>query len=276
MNRFAIGLLAVWTGVGVMSEAQAQKAATSVEEVMAPVDAAEDETPVSDGDTERDSRKGLGIGLRAGTLGFGVEGIYSLSKYFNVRAQGNFFNYETEVDEDDVSYDGELDFKTLGLLVDWHPFKGSFRVTGGVYKNDNRIDLNATCPNEGCEVGDLTITTTGNQDGRITGAVNFKSTSPYAGFGWGNAMKGWPVHFAFDIGVLFQGAPQFNLAATGTATVRDDTQPTGPNNPQQVNLATNQEVQRSLAEEEQTAQEEANEYELYPVITLTIGYRFSF
>lgn len=238
----------------------------------------EEEMPVVDtaADRERDSRRGLGIGLRASTLGLGVEGIVSLNKYFNLRGQYNFLDYDRTQKEDDIEFDAKLDFKTAGLLIDWHPFAGSFRFSGGYFQNKNNIGLRATCPG-GCDVGDdLTVTTNPGDSGQLTGGVHFKKNSPYAGLGWGNAMKGIPLHFGFDIGVLFQGAPQVDLAANGTATVRDNTQPTGPGNPRQVDLGTDPQVQQAVAEERANIQDDVKDFKMWPVISLTIGYRFSF
>lgn len=229
-------------------------------------------------ETDLDSRKGFGLAVRASTLGLGIEGIISLNQHFNLRAQGNFLNYDREIDEDGVKYQGKLKFQTLGVLADWHPFAGSFRVSGGAYNNGNKITLNAdaACPaSEPCEVGDLEITNDPTNPPRIDGEISFNSFSPYAGLGWGNAMKGGPIHFGLDIGVLFQGAPQFALAASGRANVRDTTQPNGPNNPRNnVDLASDPQVQQELRDEEMRAADESGEYKLYPVISLTLGYRF--
>lgn len=242
---------------------------------------AEDEAPVVDSasDRARDARRGFALAVRGSTLGLGAEAIVSLNPYFNLRGQYNFLNYDREQEEDDITYDGKLDFKTAGLLIDWHPFAGSFRFSGGYYQNKNQILLHATCPG-GCDVGDgandLTITTNPGDTGQINGGVHFKKNSPYAGFGWGNAMKGVPLHFGFDIGVLFQGAPQLDLAATGTATVQDNNQPTGPGNPRQVDLGSDPQVQQAVAEQRDKTQKDVDNFKMWPVISLTLGYRFNF
>lgn len=285
----------------VLAQNPPAKDATSAEEVLGPVDASKplESTPPAapgtageqaapdaaaaeeedqmfvdeDAERERRERKGLGVAVRASTLGFGVEVIKSVSTRVNLRVQYNGFNYSKDVDDSDITYQGKLKWQTYGLLADWHPFKGSFRLSGGAYHNGNKIGLSASCPN-GCDVGDDTkITSTGPNPATITGDVRFKSLSPYLGFGWGNAMKGWPLHFGFDIGVLFQGSPKIDLAATGNATVTDKPSgtTTGPKD-----IGSDPTVQAEVIKEEKQAQDDSSQFKLWPVISFTIGYRFSF
>lgn len=217
------------------------------------------------------AERGIGVGLRASTLGAGIEAIYSFSSNFNLRAQGNFISLDRSLEEDGVQYDGKLDFQTFGVLADYHPFEGSFRLTGGLYQNGNEIKVQATCPPpNGCQVGNSTITSTPGPDpARLNGVIDFNSTAPYAGIGWGNAMKGSALHFGFDIGVLFQGSPKADLDARGQATVTGGVNFAG-------DIGTNQQVQDQVAAEEQNLQQEIDEFKLYPVISFTIGYRFGF
>lgn len=211
---------------------------------------------------------------RASTLGAGVEVIYGLNDHFNLRGQMNFISLDRDLDEDGVNYKGKLDFQTFGVLADYHPFAGSFRISGGLFQNGNEIGLTASCPT-GCDVGDLTITSTGGTPAHLDGGVDFNSTAPYLGLGWGNAMAGGAWHFGFDIGVLFQGSPKVTLAASGTADVRDNTMPAGPGNPRMgVDAGTDPAVQKAVADEEQSAQADLDEFKLYPVLSFTLGYRF--
>ena len=220
---------------------------------------------------ERDARNGLGVAARLSTLGFGVELIKSVHKRVNLRAQGNFFDISKSIEEDGVDYDGKLKLKTLGLLADFHPFAGGFRITAGGYSNGNKVGLNAACKSE-CEVGDLTISDDPNStdDARLFGGIKFKSFSPYVGLGFGNALRGWPVHFGIDLGVLIQGSPKVSLGAAGSAVVTDEN-----GNTTTENLGSNQEVQDALREEEANAEDSSKEFKYYPVINFTLGYRFS-
>ena len=211
---------------------------------------------------------GLGVGVKVGTTGLGVEAVTAIMPRLNVRGVVNFFDYDYDLEEDGIEYDAKLKLKSFGALVDVHPFNGSFRLTGGLLSNGNEAGLKASCPDE-CDVGDLTIR---GGDARLTGKVDFKSTAPYLGLGFGNAMSGTGLFGIFDVGVLFQGKPKADLAALGTAaSVTDNETGQTRNN---VNLATDPEVQAEVLEEEVSLQEDLDDYKMYPVINLGIGYRF--
>lgn len=227
-------------------------------------------------DTESDALKGLGIAARVSTLGLGVEAIKSLHKRVNVRVQGNFFDYDETLEEDGVSYEGKLKLQTFGALLDVYPFAGvpaigRLRLSAGAYSNGNEIDLKANCRSQ-CEVGDVTVSSANaSQNPQLAGAADFNSFAPYLGFGFGNAMRGLPFHFALDVGVLFQGSPAINLGASGIATVRDNN--TGVTTTR--NLATDPDFQAQLRKESRNAEDDAKEFKYYPVVSLTIGYRFN-
>ena len=235
----------------------------------AAIDAAEPNEPATASSASSGFR-GVGIGARISTLGAGLEAVFGLHERVNLRLQGNLFNYDDSLTEDDISYEGDLKLQTFGALLDIHPFAGGLRLTAGAFQNGNQIDLEARCVTE-CEVGDLTISSAGPTDNpRIFGRADFKSFAPYFGLGYGNAMRGSPLHFAFDVGVLLQGSPRLSLDADGTATVTDND--TGATTTR--NLATDPEVQGELQDEARNAEDDAKEFKYYPVISLTIGYRF--
>ncbi len=247
---------------------------------------AEEEIPVAD--SERDYRRhahhGVGVALRLSILqGLGVEGIYGLSDYFNVRGQFNYLSVNRNFNEDGVDYDAHVKLQSFGALIDYHPFAGSFRLSAGLYNDGNEITSNATCRSGSqCNVGDDQITSTSATDNPSihAGLDMKKGVVPYLGFGWGNAMTGSPLHFAFDIGVMFQGSVPVTLSASGQGTVCDTTKPAGPGScaPGQqrtnVNLATDPQVQAQVAQEQSDLQEKVNDYKLWPAISFTIGYRF--
>ena len=248
---------------------QSTTAAPSTPTAAAPAEAAEPADPAASSSGSSGFR-GVGIGARISTLGAGLEAVFGLHERVNLRLQGNLFNYGDTLTEDDISYEGDLKLQTFGALLDIHPFAGGLRLTAGAFQNGNQIDLEARCVTE-CEVGDLTISSAGPTDNpRIFGRADFKSFAPYFGLGYGNAMRGSPLHFAFDVGVLLQGSPRLRLDADGTATVTDND--TGATTTR--NLATDPEVQGELQDEARNAEDDAKEFKYYPVISLTIGYRF--
>jgi hypothetical protein len=191
----------------------------------------------------------VGLGIKGGLLGYGPEATLGLSEHFNVRLGQNTYSYKTEVEESDISYDGELDWKSTALLLDWHPFGGTFRLTAGLVNNRNAIRLTAT-PTSNQEIGGTTYTPA--QIGTLSGNVTFDKNVPFFGLGWGNAVgKGFPLGVNFEIGVLKQGSPKVNLSSSNTAVSQSD-----------------------LEAEARQTEEDLKDYDIYPVIALGLSYRF--
>lgn len=194
------------------------------------------------------SADGFGLGVKAGTLGVGIEGTFSLSESVNLRAGFNSYSKSGDETASDILYDGKLELRTLALLVDWHPFSGTFRVSAGLMKNDNALRLTAT-PTANQTIGGTTYTPA--QIGTLSGDVTFKSTAPYLGIGWGNATKNGRFGATFEIGAMFQGSPNVSLRASSGLVAQAD-----------------------LDSESQQAQADLNEFKIYPAISLGFSFRF--
>src|SRR5437867_13446194 len=81
----------------------------------------------------------VGVMLKAGTLGAGVDVSKGISETLAVRLQANALNYNRDITKSDVDYDADIKLKSAGLLLDWHPFSGTFRVSAGAYWNGNEV-----------------------------------------------------------------------------------------------------------------------------------------
>ncbi len=127
----------------------------------------------------------IAAGVKAGTPGGGVELIVGVSSTLNVRSGFNYFSYEGNKTEGDINYDYDMALSTIPILLDWHPFtRTEFRLTGGVFINNNKADGKST-PQNALKIGGKTYTSA--QVGTLTGTADFNSISPYFGIGWGNA-----------------------------------------------------------------------------------------
>lgn len=202
----------------------------------------------------------VGVGLRAGTMGFGADFDIGLTEKLNLRLGYNFLNYDYEVEDTDVTYDGELEINSFSALLDWHAFGGGFRFSLGAVSSGPSIEVDGT-PAAGTtvEIGDTTYTAA--QVGSLTGEVEFgSSVAPYVGIGFGNVVgKNHRVTFLFDLGVVYTGKPDVSLTARcGTA------------------LSATQcaQLQQDVREEVAELETDSNDFELYPVINLGIGIRF--
>ncbi|MFT3931775.1 MAG: hypothetical protein QM709_15915 [Spongiibacteraceae bacterium] len=199
----------------------------------------------------------FGIYAKAGTFGFGGGIGYGVTENLTARLGYTAFNYDTDVDTDDVNYDAEAKIGGGELMLDWHPFSGSFRLTAGMIANRNKIDVEAKA-NQSVTINGTTYTS--SQLGTLDGTVDFKSTAPYLGIGWGNvAGKNGNFHFVADIGVVFQGSPDVKLNGTCGASL------SAPQCSQ---------LQSNVQAEEDDLNDEVSDYKHWPVISFGLGYRF--
>lgn len=193
------------------------------------------------------------VGVKASTLGFGVEGAYSLNGYFGARAGLNYFTYSYDGSTDDIDYDFDYESKSVSALLDLHPFKGSFRLTAGILFNGNELDAKATS-SATYDIGDTTYI--GSQVGQLTGNIEYSKVAPYVGLGWDTSFgknSGWG--FIFEVGALYQGAPDVSVTADGP-------------------IAGDAAFQANLELEKNDLEDELDNYKIFPVIAIGVSYRF--
>src|ERR1035437_7455985 len=82
---------------------------------------------------------GLGVGVKVGVAGIGFDVATPLvPTRLNLRGGATFFSYNlNETTNDNLTASGTLKLQNSGVMVDWFPFRGSFRLSGGatVYNN---------------------------------------------------------------------------------------------------------------------------------------------
>jgi hypothetical protein len=199
----------------------------------------------------------VGVLLKGGTLGAGVDVTKGVSESFGIRLQGNGLSYEDEFTESDVEYDGDIDLRSAGLLLDWHPFSGVFRISAGGYWNGNEVSATGRPTGGTFEINGVTYPA--SAVGTLDGKIDFDSFAPYLGIGFGSAPKAkGGLSFSLDLGVLYQGEPNVSLTAV-----------CGPIPP-----ASCAQLQSDVAAEEAELREAVKDYKFYPVISIGIGYRF--
>lgn len=197
--------------------------------------------------------EGWAAGAKFGTLGFGAEIYRSITSTINVRAAFNAFSFDDSGTEDQVNYDYEVDLNTMGAILDWHPFRGGFRVSAGALANGNEVSMRGRS-NDSYTIGDVVYTPA--EVGTLTGKVDFDSLAPYLGFGWGNPVgPGKRLSLNVEFGVLFTGSPVVTLSADGL-------------------LADDPTFQSELQQEQQNLQEDLSDLEIYPVAALGLSYHF--
>ena len=211
----------------------------------------------------------VAAGARLSTLGFGAEVTIGLVEQINVRVPFNFINYSDDLEEDGIDYEADLRWRSFGVLVDYHPFKGGFHVSGGLLSNGNKIDILAT-GDQNFEIGDREYRSDPNDPLSLTGKLDFNSVAPYLGIGWGNPILGNSnLYFKFELGVMFQGKPKVALRGDGSAVDSND-------NSFDVNGDTleAQVFRAELEDERRTLEDDISEFTLWPVLGISLGWRF--
>lgn len=200
---------------------------------------------------ETGSAGGVGLTVKAGTLGAGLEATVGANDYLGFRFGVNAMSFGPRVLTDEGTINTDMEWLSYGALVDIHPFGGGFRISGGGLINKNKFKMTADL-DEPVDLNGVEY-----QLGDLNGEVTFEELAPYAGIGFGNAVGAdgrW--HFSCDFGILFQGAPK--LEATARAS----------------DPALQEVVDRALAAELEDIQEDMDAFQWYPVISVGVSYRF--
>jgi hypothetical protein len=203
----------------------------------------------------------LGLAGTAGLSGFGLDLGVNVNRYVGLRATGASFSlnrngaYATSVD-----WAARVKLQQLGLLADVYPFEGAFRLTGGIVKDDNRLDMTATTSGSG------SLTFNGNtypasELSGAQGSVSWGKTVPYLGLGWGNLAGSRGFHLTTDVGLLLTGSATTQLSAqcaSGTAG----------------QLCSQATLNADVAAEQAKLQNDANRLKVWPVLRFGIGFAF--
>ena len=133
---------------------------------------------------------GVAASIKAGTLGAGLELDYAFNANWNIRLQAHAFNYDDDLEEDDIEYNGEIDLSSYGVLVDWRPFSGVFKLSGGYYINGNKITAKAnSSQNSEFDIGDEIYVASGSNPLTLDANIDLgNSSAGYLGLGWGNLL----------------------------------------------------------------------------------------
>lgn len=196
---------------------------------------------------------GLFVSPTISTLGIGLEAGIRFNDTFGARLGGNWLSANFDRTINDVDYDADATLTSFGTLVDYHPFQGGFRLSGGIRFNFNKADLTGVLNN------DVTI---GDQDfaasdvGTLDGDVKFRTLAPYLGLGYGASLLEGALTIGFDLGVMYQGRADVDLDADGGA------------------LEGNAVLEDNLALEEDDIEDDLEDFVLYPVVGLALIYRF--
>ena len=194
----------------------------------------------------------FGVGVKAGTLGLGVEGTWRPLPYIDFRAGVNRYDYNDSGSYGGINYDAEIGLDNYYLTGNLRFPLSPFRLTGGLYSNGN--EFNAASGDNGAIILVGGDPYPADAVGTLSATGAFESTSPYVGVGFDFTLLG-KVGMNLDFGVLWQGSPQISMTADGL-------------------LSGDPTFEASLDAERAELENELSDYKAWPVVSL--GFVFNF
>lgn len=196
---------------------------------------------------------GLGVAVKASTMGIGGDIALGLNKNMDVRLGFDMmgFSYNFAFEETNINYDALASVKTgsITALFDYYVANSIFIAAGVGY---NMFNTNITGNSKGgLPYGDITITDEKIGDFAFDIEPGMK-ISPYLGIGFGRALgKEKSLSFAFEIGTYYQGSPDISIQTTGLLSPTSDPE----------------------LGQESYLESQISQYYLYPVLKLSLSYR---
>jgi len=212
---------------------------------------------------------GVGIGVKASTLGIGADIAFPMSERANLRAGFNAFKYNRSFDRDGINYGGTLTLRSMEALVDYFPGGGGFHVSPGVLLyNSNNLKATAAVPGgQAFDLGNATYLSNPANPINGSGKLTTNKVAPMLLLGFGNLVPR-TRHFSmsFEFGAAFHGTPKATLSLAGSACDFS-----GLNCR---NAATDPNVQSNVQAEVDKLNKSASPWKIYPVVSLGFGYKF--
>lgn len=208
---------------------------------------------------------GVFTAVNVGTLGAGMDVGYQFNPYFKARLRGAFLGFDYDDSWDGGKADAKLKYNghNVGVLVDCHPWGGSFHVTAGLTLSgmNAKLDVTNASGDQQIAVGDDVYGF--SSDAAIHAKYQWDRVQPYLGIGWssdGEGDRSW--YFSVDLGVNFIGSGDFTIGHSGDIRTGLGAQ------------ATSAELERSVRAEGKDFFKIADHLTVYPVVQLGAGYRF--
>lgn len=193
----------------------------------------------------------LGLGVKAGTLGLGLEASWQPLPYIDIRLGANAYDFEDDGTQAGVPYEATLALDNYYATGNFHFPVSPMRVTAGVYSNGNEFQM---LNDDGADLDIGGINYPGAGIGTLTSITSFGSTSPYLGIGFDFTLAG-KVGLNMDFGVLWQGEPDVTLEADGL-------------------LALDPGFQAALEAERLELEDEMQDFKAWPVVSIGFVYKF--
>jgi hypothetical protein len=210
------------------------------------------------------------IGVKFSSLGAGIELATPVTHRSNVRFGFNAFAYTRGLDKDNVHYNAELAYRSIEGHYDFFPFAGGFHISPGFLANLTApITADASVPaGQSFSLGGADFISDPANPVRGKGKLDFNRVGPSFTVGWGNLLPRSPKRFTvpFEVGFVYQGAPKATLNLAGNVC-----DPFGAGNCRTTSDPT---VQRHVSSEESKINNDINDFQVYPIVSIGFGFKF--
>jgi hypothetical protein len=176
-------------------------------------------TPKIDPSQVDDGPAGSSIGLILSTNGVGLQFAQNLgsSKMLALRVGGMYMpfkltNFEYDFNGSTLVINGDIKLGAVQALMDFHPFKNAFKITGGVAYM--LTDMTGTALlKDSVQQGDIMLSP--EEVGKIDVGMKVGPICPYIGIGFGRAIPKTRASFNFEIGGYYITHPVVTFQASG-------------------------------------------------------------
>lgn len=214
----------------------------------------------------------LTAAISGGTLGIGPELAYRLKDRFAIRGNASLLGFGFEIDTtertvnpatglvdvDGAIYDIDVKLRSAGLMFDVFPTGSGFRVSAGVRYNGTKGDADGV-PQDRVRFNRFLVFTP-EEIGHVVGDFTTRDFAPAVTIGYGGKLRKG-MYFGIEAGALFQGAVKVSPLSFEGGIASDE-------------ILALPIVQERLEEERQALQDELNNYQVYPILQFSFGWRF--
>lgn len=225
----------------------------------------------TDGGTRPFSSLGVGVTIGFGGVGFDVATPLVPGR-LNVRGGAGFFSYTYNGTVSNEPISATLKLNNAKVMVDWFPFKGSFRLSAGttVY---NTTGLNGTvsvAPGTTLKIGNdyyLSAPSPNQLTGNLALGLGGKAVPRFT-LGWGNMVaKNHRIRFETEFGVEIIGTPTVSWSYGGEACpTASSTSTTCSSESGYVAINTISGVSTDIATQIASLQSDVNNVKILPVL----------
>jgi hypothetical protein len=211
----------------------------------------------------------FGLGVRASTLGIGVEGATAVSHRNNIRAGFDMFSYGLDFDKDGINYDARLKLRSAHVLLDQYLVGGLHLSPGFMLYNTNKLTATGTAAGgRTFSLGDRTYISQASSPLQGSAELKLGRAAPMLMIGLGNLVPRSGRHFTVNVeaGVVFQKSPEMKLNLSGNAcdTVLNVCGP----------VMSIPGAAENVVKEQNKINDDLKPFKYYPIVSLGFGWSF--